>query len=199
MKKVKKLNLKLLKKKWKTVIVVIALLGLGFIFKAKLITAWVNGSPIYRINYVKELEVQAGKQILDTLVTKKLIAQEAKKNKVVVTKEELAEEIKAVEDLADQQDLTLEELLEFQGISRSQLEEEIKLQKIIEKIVDKNIEVSDEEISEYLESNRQFLDETATEAELQETVVNQLKQQKLTEKVRAWIGKLQQEAKVLKW
>jgi len=200
-KKIKKLldKKKWLKKKWKVIVLIIAALGLGFFFKNKLIVAFVNGRPIFRASYVKELEVQAGKQIINTLITKKLILQEAKSKKVKVTKQEIEEEIKTVETLADQQGLSLEEFLEFQGVSKSQLEEEIKLQKMIEKIVGKDVEVSDEEISKYIEENREFLDETASDKELKEIVSNQLKQQKLTEKVKEWIGKLQQEAKVVSW
>jgi len=190
---------KCLNSPWQVIRVVVLVLGVGFLFRTKIVTAWVNGKPIYRSAYVRELETQAGEQILDTLVTKELIMQAAKENKITITKEELAEEMKAVEELADQQGLTLEKLLELQGISKSQLTEEIKLQKMIEKIVGQDVEVSDEEISQSLEENRQFLDATATEAELKETVTNQLEQQKLTEKVREWIGKLQQEAKVVSW
>ena len=190
---------KCLNSPWQMIRVVVIVLGVSFLFRSKIITAWVNGRPIYRSVYVRELETQAGKQILDTLVTKQLIMQAAKENKITVTKEELAEEMKAVEELADQQGLTLEKLLELQGVSKSQLEEEIKLQKMIEKIVGEDMEVTDEEVSQYLEENRQYLDETATEAELKETVTNQLSQQKLTETVREWIGKLQQEAKVVSW
>ncbi len=200
-KKLKKLldKKKWLKKKWKVVALVIGILGLGFFFKNKLVVVFVNGQPIFRASYVKELEVQAGKQIIETLITKKLILQEAKSQKVKVTKQEIEEEIKTVEALADQQGLSLEQLLEFQGITKSQLEEEIKLQKTIKKIVGKDIEVSDEEINKYIEENREFLDEATSDEELKEVVSNQLKQQKLTEKVRELVGKLQQEAKIVSW
>ncbi len=187
------------KKKWKIIVVVLGIIGLLFYFKGKFIVAWVNNKPIFRANYVKELETQAGSQILDTLITKSLIVQEAKKQKIKVTNEEVEKELKIVEELAEQQGLTLEELIEFQGITKNQLVEEIKLQKMIEKIVGKEVQISDDEVNEYIAENGEILPESLSSEELKETVSNQLKQQKLTEKVRGWISKLQQEAKVVSW
>jgi len=197
-KKCKKLK-KCFDKKWKIIVVVLGVIGLLFYFKGKFITAWVNNKPIFRANYVKELEIQAGQQILDTLITKSLIFQEAKKLKIKVTNEEVEKELKTVEEIAEQQGLTLEELIEFQGITKKQLVEEIKLQKMIEKIVGKEVQVSDDEVNEYITENEEILPESLSSEELKETVSNQLKQQKLTEKVREWISRLQQEAKVVSW
>ena len=42
------------------------------------VVALVNGEPISRIEVIKALEKQGGKATLDSLVTKKLIAQEAR-------------------------------------------------------------------------------------------------------------------------
>ncbi|MCL5433096.1 MAG: SurA N-terminal domain-containing protein, partial [Patescibacteria group bacterium] len=72
---------------------ILIVLAILYLKKDLLIAATVNGQPITRISVVSELESQAGKQVLDQIVTKTLIFQEAKKQNVNVTQKDIDSEI----------------------------------------------------------------------------------------------------------
>jgi hypothetical protein len=79
---------------------VITLAGLIIVMSAVffarnyLIAAVVNGQPISRLTVIQDLERQGGKQTLDTLITKSLIKQEAKKKNITVSQADINSELK---------------------------------------------------------------------------------------------------------
>lgn len=186
-------------KNWKKAVVTLGLIGLLVYFKSMIVVAWVNNQPIFRYNLIRELEAQGGQQVLDTLITKEMILQTAKKRGVGVSQEEVETEMVKIEEIAQQQGMSLDELLELQDIKRSDLIKQIKIQQVVEKLAGEGVEVSDEEAKVYLEENKDFLPENSTEEELMKTTKNQLKQQKLNTKIQEMIGQLKDEAKVVSW
>jgi parvulin-like peptidyl-prolyl isomerase len=176
--------------------VIIALLALAFFFRSLFIVAIVNGQPITRLAYINELEQTAGKQAMNSLVTKTLILQEAKKNNVTVSQKEVDDQIKTIQDNLAKQGQQLDSVLALQGMTQASLREQIYLQKLVEKMVGKNITVSDKEIADYIDKNKDSLPQNTSEADLKKQVHDQLYQQKLNDKVQTWIQGLQQKAKV---
>ena len=174
------------------------LVGLYF-YKSKVVVAWVNGRPVWRCSLNKEMESQIGQQVLDSLVTKQLILQAASKQKVKVKKEEIDESLETIRANLDSQGQELEAVLELQGISLNELKEQIKLQKLVDKLVGTESEVSEEEISQYITENREILPNDLTAEELNQRVKEQIKQQKLNQEVQDWLRGLQEEAKVVSW
>ncbi|MCX6816862.1 MAG: SurA N-terminal domain-containing protein [Candidatus Beckwithbacteria bacterium] len=116
------------------VLAILAFLGLLFYFKNQIVVAWVNGRPIWKLSYSQELNRLAGQQALNSVITKTLITSEAKKQKVSVANNEIQAEISRIEDLAKQQGTDLNELLTLQGMTRQDLTEDIKLNKLVEKM-----------------------------------------------------------------
>lgn len=171
---------------------------LAFFLKNQVVAAWVNGQPIWRRNYNKTLVKVAGKQAMDNLTTQSMVLSEAKKQKVDVTKDEIDAEIKRLEEMLTGQGQNLDELLAAQNLTRKDITEEIRMQKLIEKLVGP-IEVSDEEIDAYIKDNQESFTKTTNIEELKPSLKKQLEQQKLSEKVQELVAKLQQEAKVLSW
>jgi foldase protein PrsA len=178
------------------VIAVLVIAGLLYAFKSWIVVAMVNGQPISRLSYINELERQAGKQTMNSIVTKTLIFQEAKKQNVTVTDAEVNAEIKKIEENLKKQGQRLDQVLTLQGMTKEQLVEQIRLQKLIEKMVGKNVKVSDKEVDEYIAANKEQLPQEADEAALKKSSRERLQQQKLNEEVQKWLEKLQKEAKV---
>lgn len=176
----------------------LVLLAVALIYGVKnlIIAATVNGQPISRIAVVKELERQGGKQALNALVTKTLILQEAKKQNVSVNQDEINKELKKIEENIKKQGQTLDQALTLQGMTREQLVEQIRLQKMIEKIVGKDIKVSDKEVTDYIKKNQDALPQEPDPKKQQDLVREQLRQQKLNEKVNTWIEDLRKNAKI---
>jgi FKBP-type peptidyl-prolyl cis-trans isomerase (trigger factor) len=181
----------------------LAIVGLGviilaFLLKNQVVAAWVNGQPIWRWDYNKTVVKIAGKQAMDNLTTQSLVVTEAKKQKINVTKEEINDEIKRLEDMLTSQGQNLDELLAAQNLTRKDIMEEVKLQKMIEKLVGP-VEVAEEEVDTYIKDNKTMFDKTANMEELRPSIKKQLEQQKLSEKIQDLVGKLQTEAKILQW
>ncbi|MEK7513344.1 MAG: SurA N-terminal domain-containing protein [Patescibacteria group bacterium] len=171
---------------------------LAFFLKNQVVVAWVNGRPIWRRDYNKTVVKIAGKQAMDNLTTQSMVLSEAKKQKVDVTQDEIEAEIKRLEEMLTGQGQNLDELLAAQNLTRKDITEEIRMQKLIEKLVG-SAEVSDEEVDTYIADNKTMFDKTAKIKELKPSIKKQLEQQKLSGKIQELVAKLQQEAKVLSW
>ena len=178
------------------VLVLVILFGGFYYFKNQFISATVNGQPIWRLTLIKELEKQSGAATLENLVTKSLILQEAKKQKVVISQEEIDQKMKEVEDNFTSQGQNLDELLEAQNMTRDQLEEQIEIQLIIEKIVSQDVEVTDEEIAAYFEANPDYFPEDSDLESVKEDIREQLQQQKSSDLVQSWLDSLRENAKI---
>lgn len=184
-------------KRYVALIAIILLLGAAlYYFRGLFVAAVVNGQPISRLEVVRQTEQQAGKQTLDTLVRNALIEQKAKEQNVTVTDQEIDAEIKKLQDNLSKQGQNLDQVLQAQGMSQDDLRKLIRLDKIVQKMVGKDINVTDEEVTKYIEDNREALPQDTEEAELKKQVTEQLKQQKTNERVRTWLADLQKEASV---
>jgi foldase protein PrsA len=135
------------------VAVLIVVIALGYYYRSFFVAATVNGTPISRFDVMREAEKQTGKTILDNIILKKVIKDEAMKRKIVVTKAEVAAEITKLEEQLKSQNMTLDQALAQQGMTRSTLEEQISLQKLVEKMVPKATPVTDEEVTEAMNAN----------------------------------------------
>lgn len=178
------------------VLIIIIVIFLLYFYKGLLVAAMVNGQPIWRLTLLQELEKQAGKRALDSLITQTLILQEAKKQKITVAEEEMNQAVKQIEDNLAGQGQNLDQQLIAQGMTRDELKEQVKLQKIVEKIVGKDIEVTDKEVNEYLEKNKSFLPKDVKLEEASASAREQLRQQKISEKIDAWIESLRTSAQI---
>ena len=78
-------------------IIVIAIVALLVFFRGLFVAALVNGTPVSRLELIRELEKADGKKVLSDIIVRKLIEQEAQKRKVTVTDAELENEIKKIE------------------------------------------------------------------------------------------------------
>lgn len=180
-----------------SIIFVIALVVFGlYLFKDSYIAAVVNGKPIFRPTLHMELEKQAGKQALEGLITKTLVFQEAQKQNIEVTQDEVDAQLSKIEESLVAQGQTLDGVIALQGLTKADVIEQVRLQLLIEKMVGDSVEVTDEEIADYMEQNADFLPEDANEEELKVSVKEQLKQQKLSAEIQTWIQGIQEEAEI---
>ena len=177
-------------------LIIVLIAGLLYLLRSFFIAAMVNGQPISRFSVISELERQSGKQALDTLVTKSLIMQEAKKQNVTVSQDEINKEIKRIEDNVKKQGQTLDQVLALQGMDRQALTDQIRIQKTVEKLLGKDIKVTDKEVSDYIEKNKDALGSDPTSEATKTQVKEQLTQQKLSEKFQTWLQDLQKKAKI---
>ena len=91
--------------------------------------------------------------------------------------------------------VTLDEVLKFQGMTKSDFDEQIKLQMMLTKLIGKDITITDEEIATYRTNNSASLvatEEASIQAEAREAILTQ----KVGEKIQPWFTELRSKAKI---
>lgn len=175
---------------------IIILAFLLYFSRGQLIVATVNGQPISRFTLIHELEKQAGKKALEAMITKTLILQEAKKQQVSVTEAEVNNEISRIEKTITGQGQNFDQLLTSQGMTRNDLVEQIRLQKLVEKLAGKDNTVSDKEVSDYFEKNKSTFPKDTKLESVKEEIKKQLEQEKLNTQIQTWVQSLHDSAKI---
>lgn len=178
------------------------ILGLLFIVvvyaatKGYIVAALVNGSPVFRWDVSKILVSRYGQQTLESIISEKLIGDAAKKQGVIVSQKDIDEKTnEVVKSLGP--NVKLEDLLKYQGMNKSDFEHQIALQLTVERILGKDVTVSDSEVADFIDKNKDTMvatDEAAMRGEAREA----LKSQKINEKIQPWFASLKQGAKVVR-
>ena len=179
------------------IVLVIALVG-GLLYGLIRVSfvASVNGRLINRFIVIKELEKQGGQKTLDVIILKTLVIQEANKKKIVVSQKDVDAEVKKVEANVVSQGLTLDQLLAQQGMTRSSLNEEIKIQMYLTKLVGNDVKVSEKEIDDYLSLQSSQTSASSAQPITREQASAQIKQQKLQGKIKTYLADLKEKAKI---
>jgi foldase protein PrsA len=181
--------------KWAIVIAVLIILGaLCYYYRGFFIAATIDGSPISRFEVMRTAERQNGKAVLENLITKKIIQSEAMKEKVRVTPADILAEVTKIEGQLKAQNTTLDQALAQQGMTRAVLEEQILIQKQVEKMV-KVVPVTDAEVADYIKANKITIP-TGQEVTYRAEIKKQLEQDKFSRDAQAFIESLKTKASI---
>jgi len=167
----------------------------NLIIPAVIIVATVNGQPVTRIQLINQLEKKDGKTVLQSIVTEQLILQEAKKRNVSVSEGDVKAEIANIEKSISAQGQNIDTLLAQQGMTRADLNDQVKIQLLLKKMVGSDVKITDKEVDDYIEQNKEAMPAEITPA-IRDQVKQQLEQQKLNEKIQAFVANLQSKAKI---
>lgn len=178
-------------------LIVIFILALLYFARSLFFAAWVNGRPISRLSLTKELEKQGGQQVLDSLIERSLVYSEAQKSNIKVEQSEVDSEIKKIEEMISAQGLTLDEALQFRNQTRTDLIDQIKIQKLVEKLLASKIVITDKELKDYFDKNKSLFGQNPVFDKVKDQVKEQVFQQKLSEEYTTWITDLKTKAKIL--
>jgi hypothetical protein len=209
MRKIKKMTLKrilLMMSKMKKgtfvgAILLLVLIGsVAFVYfmkKSWFIAATVNGTPVSRVSVIQELEKQGGKSVLDDMIMKMLIRDEVHRLKIVIKRSDIDAEIKTTESQVTSQGGTLDEVLEQQGMTRDDLTEQVLMKKQLEQILADKIQVSDEEINQYLKEHKINPTKDMSLPELKNKIQEQLQSTKFSTEVQKLIVDLRESANIV--
>jgi len=184
----------------KKLIILLAIIIVGFLIyqnKDLLVVATVNNKPISRQRFNQQIESQYGQQVLETMINEELIKQAAKDQNIVIDQEKIDEEMAKIEESLPE-GMSLDQALQTQGISRETLEEQMRLQLAIEEILSPKIQITDEELKQYIEENKDYFSATQ-EAQIKEEAQESLRQQKLNQNFQTWLQELTEKAKINRW
>lgn len=190
-----KINKKILKPV-AIIALVLAIACLLYSTRSLFFAAFVNYRPITRYALDRALEKQAGKQVLESEITRVLIEQEAAKQKIVVPDSDIDEKIKQIEAQLEAQGANLDNLLQSQGQTRDDVRKQIKVQLAVEKIIGKDLNVTDQELKDYYDKNKSYFAKGATFDSLKDQIKSEVINTKLSEKFQPWVEELKTKAKI---
>lgn len=177
------------------IILAILILGLlAYLLRDKYLVAVVNNKPIFRSQLNKTLSTTYGKETLENIIIEQLIKEEAQKQSVTITKEEVEKEINKISASLGN-GMKLEDVLKFQGVSLADFTKQIETRLQVNKILEKNITITPEEISKYIKDNAKTLVATS-EAERKTETEGILKEQKIADSIQQWVTDLLSKAKI---
>jgi foldase protein PrsA len=145
-----------------TMIFGVIVLGLLLIFATAFTktetAASVNGEKITKEELDTKLTEMYGAEILDSLITNKVIEMEAAKKKVKVTGNEIDEELTKLEESYGGEE-AFAAALEQNQVSMDKIREDIEVYLLAEKMIGTSIDVSEEEMKSYFEENKDSFDQ----------------------------------------
>ena len=178
------------------IILVFFFLGsLLYRYKSFFLVATVNNIPLFSPQLYAAMKNQVGKQVLDRLIVEELIRKEALKRKITVADSEIDAEIEKIKNNFTG-GITLEAVLSQQGMTLNDLKKDVVLRLLAGKMVEENIQITDEEVDNYLKENKEFLKEQADLAKQKEEARNVLKDNKINEELQKLINDLKNQAKI---
>lgn len=116
------------------------------------VVAVVNGEPLTKEAFYSRLEREAGEQVLDQMISETVVSQAD----VPVSDEEIASELAQIQESYPSIEAYEEDLARY-GLTEERLKEELRLNLILKKLSREGISVTDEEIAEYFDENREAL------------------------------------------
>ena len=173
----------------------VLILGALLVMQGYVVAATVNGKPISRLAVISELERQAGQQAIDALITKKLIADEARARNITVDESELNGKIQTIESQMAAMGATLEDQLQQQGITENQMRSQLIEHLTLEKLLGEQAAVSEEEISAYIAENKVTIPKEE-EAEARTKIKEQIREQKVDQLAGPFLAELKAKANV---
>jgi len=167
-----------------------------YLLRSVIFAAFVDGKPIFRLNVLLTTEKQSGSTVLENLIEKRLIFSEANKENIKVGKDIVDSEIENIEKILEEQNMTLDQALLLSGQDLKSLEEQIKIQKIVEQILGSQIEVTEDEIFEYFTTNKDYFEVSTKLEDVKDQIKEQIYSQKLSTEYSTWINELKENSDI---
>lgn len=177
---------------------IIALLFL-LIWKNKgwFVAATVNNQPIWRWDLEQRFVSRFGTQTLDEMVNEQILKNEAGKQGINVSEQEINNKVSEIEKTLTGK-VTLKEALTQQGMTLDDFRRQVQIQILIEKLTANKVTVSDKEITDYVDKNKDSL--TATDdAGMRDEAKTAILQGKRNETFQKLFENLKKSAKVTKF
>jgi foldase protein PrsA len=140
------------------VIVLGLLLSFATAFTKTETAASINGEKITKDELNTKLTEMYGADILDSLITNKVIEMEASKEKVKVTGNEIDDELTKLQESYGGEE-AFAAALEQNQVSMDRIREDIEVYLLAEKMIGASIDVSEEEKKNYFEENKESFDQ----------------------------------------
>ncbi len=174
-------NFKKIKPNDKRVYLVILVLGLILLISYKkswFVAAMVNNTPITNFELLSRVNQQYRSQVLNQMINEKVILDEANKKHIAITDKEIGDRIAQLEGSVGGAQM-LDNLLAQQGMTRVEYKRQLLVQMSFEKMYESEATISAEEVTKFIETNKDQLQATNSADQIKEAT-DLIKQQKLS-------------------
>lgn len=185
-------------KKTIALVVILLIFVLFWKFKNLLIVAVVDGQPIARWHLTDQLVKKFGDQMLDNIISERILAAELRKKGVFIAPTDVDNRIKDVEKRLDGK-IALNDALKAQGMSMDDFKRQVEIQLSIDRLFDKEATVSTQEIDDYIAKNSATYKDATDPAALKDEVKSMLRQQKIADLFDTWYSEIRKNAKISKF
>jgi len=179
------------------IVLAIGIVAVLVVNKGMFVAAVVDGKPIFRWELTRVLTARFGKQTLEGMISEQLISEEAAKGGVSVSQADIDTKTKTLVDSLGG-GMTIDQLLQFQGMTRADFDSQLKLQLTVEKLLGKDVTVTDDEVTAYIATNSATLtatDEAGIRVEARQAIFSQ----QINDRLQAWFAQLKTKAKILRF
>lgn len=173
------------------------LLAIFAVNKGWVVSAMVNGKPIFRVQLTQSLMSRYGNQTLEGMISEQIISDEGKKAGIIITQKDIDQKEKEILDSFGG-NVSLEDLLTYQGMTKKDFDNQVKVQLLVYGLLGKDVTISDEEINAFIQNNASSLVAT-TEAEMKAEAKAALMDQKINEKVQPWFEEVKAKANIFRF
>jgi foldase protein PrsA len=122
------------------------------------IVAKVDDREITKEEFYDQLVSQNGKEVLNALIAEKIIEIEVEKQNIEITDEEIEKEIDEMKEYYGGED-EFNNALTYFGYSLEDIKQNIVINLKLQKLLEPYIEITEEEMQDYFEANKSYLDE----------------------------------------
>lgn len=174
----------------------IALFLIAQRYRGLLIAGTVNKTPITRWELNKVLTNRYGDAVLEELVNNELLTQEAAKQGITITAEDLANERQSLVDSLGGEENLASALTQY-GLTEADLSDQLRLKLTQDRLSDKlfDVNITDEQIAEYFEANQAAYEGVELDQVRQE-IKQGLTQQQLQQEFYTWFDQLKSESQI---
>lgn len=183
---------------------VIVLIGLLFLASRFWVVAWVDNKPITKFELYGLLEKRDEGKTAEELIVQSLLVSEGQKQRQAVSDAEIEAEIAKIEGLQGGA-AQLDQILAINNTSREDFRKLVELQLLKQKLFGGNINVTDEQVSQYIEENKDALPpdalanpESSEAAQLRTNVKDQLVQTQIQENFNKWLDEAMNSSRVMR-
>ncbi|MCV9886941.1 peptidylprolyl isomerase [Metabacillus halosaccharovorans] len=141
------------------VLIVAAIAVFIFLSTRSDVVAKVGGESLTKDDLYTFFVEQNGEAALDTLITKNLINQEVEKEKITVSSKEIDAELQELIDSYGGEE-TFEQQLTSSGLTQDDIKEDIEVNLKIEKLLEPQIGITEEEMQTYFDENKDSFAQT---------------------------------------
>lgn len=161
------------------------------------ISGTIDGKPIFAWELNGRLRQRFGQQVMQEIISERLVLGEAAKKGIKVSEKELQDKISEIEKGLGGQ-AKLPDVLKQQGLTMADFREQVELRILVDKMIGDKIKIAQKEIDDFLLKNKDSIESFAgsDSAKQKQYAEDSIKQQKTSEEFDKWFNDLKSKAKI---